>query len=112
MTSEEVEASQSGEDGMGGPGAPTPLSALEVCYQVYLFSLPSSSLINRSGRRGSHKEGHSNDCRWWIQYRGVRRIHSEENSGANQRHLGAESDKDFDGRCVAACFNRRPLGPF
>ncbi|PQE06427.1 hypothetical protein CJF32_00002423 [Rutstroemia sp. NJR-2017a WRK4] len=29
MTSEEVEASQSGEDGMGGPGAPTPLSALE-----------------------------------------------------------------------------------
>ena len=32
MTSEEIEASQTGGDdgGMGGPGAPTPLSALEV----------------------------------------------------------------------------------
>ena len=32
MTTEEIEASQSGVDegGMGGPGAPTPLSALEV----------------------------------------------------------------------------------
>jgi DNA repair protein RAD51 len=32
MTTEDVEASQSGIDdgGMGGPGAPTPLSALEV----------------------------------------------------------------------------------
>jgi hypothetical protein len=33
MTSEEVEASQSGVEeggGLGGPGAPTPLSALEV----------------------------------------------------------------------------------
>lgn len=31
MTSEEIEASQSGDDaGMGGPGAPTPLTALEV----------------------------------------------------------------------------------
>lgn len=28
---EEVDASQYAEDGMGGPGAPTPLSALEVC---------------------------------------------------------------------------------
>ena len=34
MTSEDVEASQSGieEGGMGGPGAPTPLSALEVRF--------------------------------------------------------------------------------
>ena len=33
MTSEEIEASQSGDDGgMGGPGAPTPLSALEVSH--------------------------------------------------------------------------------
>ena len=31
MTTEEIEASQGGEDGVGGPGAPTPLSALEVC---------------------------------------------------------------------------------
>ena len=33
MTTDEIEASQSGVDdgGMGGPGAPTPLSALEVC---------------------------------------------------------------------------------
>jgi hypothetical protein len=33
MASDEVEASQSGVEeggGMGGPGAPTPLSALEV----------------------------------------------------------------------------------
>ena len=32
MTTEEIEASQSGieDGGVGGPGAPTPLSALEV----------------------------------------------------------------------------------
>jgi hypothetical protein len=32
MTTEDIEASQSGRDevGVGGPGAPTPLSALEV----------------------------------------------------------------------------------
>ncbi len=31
MTAEDAEASQSGmDDGAGGPGAPTPLSALEV----------------------------------------------------------------------------------
>jgi hypothetical protein len=32
MTTEDIEASQSGVDegGVGGPGAPTPLSALEV----------------------------------------------------------------------------------
>jgi hypothetical protein len=32
MTTEDIEASQSGGDevGVGGPGAPTPLSALEV----------------------------------------------------------------------------------
>jgi DNA repair protein RAD51 len=33
MTTEEIDPSQSGveDGGMGGPGAPTPLSALEVC---------------------------------------------------------------------------------
>lgn len=35
MSPEEVEASQSGDDGgMGGPGAPTPLSALEVSFHI------------------------------------------------------------------------------
>jgi DNA repair protein RAD51 len=36
MTAEEIEESQSGIDdgGMGGPGAPTPLSALEVYLSV------------------------------------------------------------------------------
>ena len=36
MTTEEIDPSQSGIDdgGMGGPGAPTPLSALEVRWQL------------------------------------------------------------------------------
>lgn len=34
---EEVDASQYAEDGMGGPGAPTPLSALEVCILSNAF---------------------------------------------------------------------------
>ena len=36
MTTEEIEESQSGieDGGMGGPGAPTPLSALEVPSSV------------------------------------------------------------------------------
>lgn len=41
MTTDEIEASQSGveEAGVGGPGAPTPLSALEVrvpSHNIYL----------------------------------------------------------------------------
>jgi hypothetical protein len=42
MTTEDIEASQSGGDevGVGGPGAPTPLSALEVgnVPRLMLFS--------------------------------------------------------------------------
>jgi hypothetical protein len=39
---EEIDASQSGveDDGMGGPGAPTPLSALEVSILVNAFVRP------------------------------------------------------------------------
>jgi hypothetical protein len=46
MTSEEVEESQSGieESGMGGPGAPTPLSALEV--QVVVIASISTSDVS------------------------------------------------------------------
>lgn len=34
---EEIDASQYADDGMGGPGAPTPLSALEVCFIIPAF---------------------------------------------------------------------------
>jgi hypothetical protein len=46
MTSEEIEESQSGieESGMGGPGAPTPLSALEV--QVVVIASISTSDVS------------------------------------------------------------------
>jgi len=39
MTSEDIQESQVDESGMGGPGAPTPLSALEVCTIYCFFTL-------------------------------------------------------------------------
>jgi len=39
MTSEEVEESQMEESGVGGPGAPTPLGALEVSSHTGIIQL-------------------------------------------------------------------------
>lgn len=40
MAAEDVDGSQTGleDTGMGGPGAPTPLSALEVCMAIITIS--------------------------------------------------------------------------
>ena len=56
MASNEVEQSQSGveEMGVGGPGAPTPLSALEVCL-VMSRTLPMLTLYVRA-LPGSQRE--------------------------------------------------------
>jgi len=39
MSAEEVQSQSGYEDGLGGPGAPTPLSALEVRASVLSISL-------------------------------------------------------------------------
>lgn len=55
MTTEELEESQSGiqDGGVGGPGAPTPLTVLEVCFlgcdtiYTYLISVRASQDLLR-----------------------------------------------------------------
>lgn len=68
MASDEIEQSQSGveEMGVGGPGAPTPLSALEVCPAGRPIIVMSNCTL---GRRRTYKEGHSIDCGGWLQHR-------------------------------------------
>jgi len=45
MTSDGVEESQVEEGGMGGPGAPTPLSALEVRFELRVIHYSANSLM-------------------------------------------------------------------
>lgn len=57
---EEIEASQSGieDGGMGGPGAPTPLSALEV-RSFSPYEVDESKVVPGGGR--PYKKRHSVD---------------------------------------------------
>jgi hypothetical protein len=59
MTTEDIEASQSGGDevGVGGPGAPTPLSALEVgnVPRLMLFSKINTYQNDTTGCCWSHE---------------------------------------------------------
>lgn len=92
--SAEDEQSQSGyEDGLaGGPGAPTPLSALEVC-------------VTRAVARGVNADDYVGYRRFdearypavhgrGLQYSGERSVHAEEDPRDDKRHLGAESHQD------------------
>ena len=67
MSAEVAEASQSGyeDGGMGGPGAPTPLSALEVSTGSSCTKC-RQELSNDIGCCGTDKERHSTRCRWRI----------------------------------------------
>jgi hypothetical protein len=96
MTSEEIEETQSGieDSGMGGPGAPTPLSALEVLCFLQHKLMPM--LMLHLGYCRSHEERHTVDSRWWLQHRGVCCLHSETDPRADQGYLGTESYEDID----------------
>lgn len=63
MTTSEVDDSQSIQEdasGVGGPGAPTPLSALEV---ILLLLAPLMAQSNvRTGCRRSDEERYPTDC--------------------------------------------------
>ena len=52
--SEEYDEAQTGEDGgMGGPGAPTPLTALEVSIQRHLLRGTTATVTNQPSNRAS-----------------------------------------------------------
>jgi hypothetical protein len=63
MTTEEIEASQSGveDGGMGGPGAPTPLSALEVSLH-YRRNPKTYLMCFATGHCWSNETRYSIDC--------------------------------------------------
>ena len=85
------------EDGLaGGPGAPTPLSALDVCLEGP--NIPETTLIVSTGSRRSYKTRHTAIRRRRVQHCRVGGIHTQEDTRANQRHFGTESDKDINRR--------------
>lgn len=94
MTSEEIEESQSGidESGMGGPGAPTPLSALEV-RQLFLGDVRMANILFKGCSR-TYETRHPADRGWWLQHGRISCVHPKENSRANQGYLGTEGGKD------------------
>jgi hypothetical protein len=83
---QEYEEAQMAEEGMTGPGAPTPLSALEVrTYKCRVLSAPTNDAI--LGNCWSDEAGYSIGCRWRLQHRRISGLHTSENARADQGYL-------------------------
>ena len=72
---------------------------------VFMDASVNSLLV---GRCRSDKERHSIDRRWWLQYGGIRSVHTSKDSRADQRYLRTESHEDTDRRKVVTCRKSLP----
>lgn len=95
---EEYDEAQSGEDGgMTGPGAPTPLTALEVIDCQFVGG-NDTDLV--SGYRWFDETRHSAHHGRGLQHCGIGSIHPTSNVGTNQGHFGAKGAKNSRRRLV------------
>ena len=84
--SEEYDEAQMGEEGgMPGPGAPTPLFALEVRILQRPIVLLANMLFQ--GNCWFDKERHPACYRWRLQHCGVRGLHTTTSTGADQGYF-------------------------
>jgi hypothetical protein len=105
---DDMEDANVDDGGMTGPGAPTPLTALEVSHTDHdwaLDTLLECDWLNMTdvGHRGPDKTRHSTDCRRRVQHGRVCRVHTAETTRADQGHLGAEGGQDPCRRYTWSC---------